>query len=450
MGKRLLCLVILVFAVSALGAGSAAAARPGNLDPSFGSGGAVVQPGSRDLNSGYYGAIAEDMAVGFEDEILELQSERRCISSGPCSARLFLERFGRDGILDETFGVRGRSASAPITSVSIPSFSLRPIASIAVTPTGEAVVAALDGGTLVLFRFDRLGNLVPWFGNAGRVATAIGGLEGQPRLAITSDGRILVAASAPQPDGRSVVWLARFSPNGAPDPSFGAGLAQTVTPGVLALSAPSPADHSLSSGVRIVLGGVGCCPDKRTAVYFGRRAPDGRPLSPFSSAKPWRSQTIGEAATVSAVLALPRGRIALLARSKGGPFVIRLLPSGRRDRSFGKRGMARLKLRVGVSALTDSAGNIYVAGYRSGSEEFSPDRALVARVTRHGRLDRRFGAAPSGYSLLPQAMSDPLAMGFQSSGKLVVLGEFIGSCIRSCPPPNRVLMRLYTSRRQGP
>ncbi len=450
MGKRLLCSAFLVLAVAALGAGSAAAARPGNLDPSFGSGGAVVQPGSRALNEGFYGAIAEDMAIGLEDEVLELQSERRCVSSGACSAGLFVERFWRDGALDETFGVRGRSASAPVTSVSIPSFSLRPIASIAVTPTGDTVVATLDGGALVLFRFDRLGNLVPWFGDSGRVTTAIGGLEGRPHLAVASDGRILVAAGSPQPDGRSVVWLARFSPNGAPDPSFGAGLAQAVTPGALAISAPSSADFSLSSGERIVLGGVGCCPDERAAVYFGRRDPDGRPLSPFSGGRPWRSQKVGGAASVGALLALPRGRIALVGRSKRGAFVLRLLPSGRRDRSFGKRGMVRLKLRFGLSALIDSAGNIYVAGYRNGGEEFEPNRALVARVTRHGRLDRRFGAAPAGYSLLPQAMSDPLAMGFQSSGKLVVLGEFIGSCVRSCPPPNRVLMRLYTSRRQVP
>jgi uncharacterized delta-60 repeat protein len=451
MGKRLLCGVFLVLAVSALGAGSANAARPGSFDRSFGSGGTVVQPGNRVSAEGMYGPIGEHMAVGLQDEVLELQSERRCVSSGPCSARLFVERYSRDGVLDEAFGVRGRSAPAPVSNLSIPSFSPRPIAAMAVTPTDEVVVATLDGGTLVLFRFDRLGNLVPWFGDSGRVTTALGGLEGQPSLAITANGKILVAASSPQPNGRSVVWLARFSPNGAADPSFGAGLAQAVTPGALAISAPSPAGLALSSGERIVLGGVGCCPDKRSSVYFGRRDPDGRPLSPFSGGKPWRNLKVGEHASFSALLALPRGRIAMVGRSTGGPFVIRLLPSGRRDRSFGKRGIARLgQLRVGVSALADSAGNIYVAGFRSGDEEFSPDHALVVRVTRSGRLDRRFGATPPGYSLLPGAMSDPLAMGFQSSGKLVVFGEYRPSCVRSCPPPSRVLLRLYTSRRQGP
>jgi uncharacterized delta-60 repeat protein len=450
MSKRLLlCVVFLAFAVSVVGSGSAYAARPGNVDPGFGISGRVV-PGSLVSAGGFYGPTGENMAVGLGDEVLALRSERRCVSSSECSARLFVERYSRDGVLDETFGVRGRSAAAPVSNLSIPRFSPRPIAALAVTPTDEIVVATLDGGNLVLFRFDRLGNLAPWFGDAGRVTTALGGLEGQPSLAIASDGKILIAAGSPRPDGRSVVWLARFSPNGAPDPSFGAGLAQTVIPGAVAISAPSPAGLALSSGERIVMGGLGCCPDKRSSVYFGRRDPDGRPLAPFSGGKPWRNLKVGESASSSAVLALPRGRVAIMGRSKGGPFVIRLLPSGRRDRSFGKGGIARLKqMRVGVSALADSAGNIYVAGFRSGDEEFASDHALVVRVTRSGRLDWRFGATPPGYSQLPEAMSDPLSMGFQSSGKLVVFGEYRGSCVRSCPPPNQVLMRLYTSRRQG-
>jgi uncharacterized delta-60 repeat protein len=452
MSKRLLLFVVLLAIGVCAGAGPAAAkSQPGTVDPSFGTGGSVVQPGGRNLEEGFYGPFGEDMVIGLEDEVLELQSERQCVSSGACSAKLFVERYWRDGVLDEVFGVRGRSASAPVASLSIPSFSSRPISSLAVTPTDEVVVATLDAGTLVLFRFDRLGNLVPWFGVGGRVTTTIGGLEGQPRLAITADDKILVTASSPQPDGRSIVWLARFSQNGAPDPSFGAGLAQAVAPGTLAIGAPSAASLARSSGERIVLGGVGCCPAKRSSVYFGRRDPDGNPLPPFSDGKPWRSQKVGEPASVGAVLALARGRIALVARSKGGPFVLRLLPSGRRDRSFGKRGMVRLKhLRDGVSALADSAGNIYVAGYRSSGEEFASSRALVVRVTRRGRLDRRFGMARPGYTPLPEAMSDPLAMGFQSTGKLVVFGQYIGACVRSCPLPNRVLMRLYTSRRQGP
>src|SRR5690348_16398577 len=115
MGKRLcVCVAFLACAISALGAGSATAARPGDVDPGFGSGGTVVQPGSRDLNQGFYGAVAEDMAIGLEDEVLELQSERRCSGSGACSAKLFVERYWRDGVRDEAFGVGGRSAAAPV------------------------------------------------------------------------------------------------------------------------------------------------------------------------------------------------------------------------------------------------------------------------------------------------------------------------------------------------
>lgn len=452
MRKRLLLFVVLLaIGVCAVSAGTAAArSRPGNVDTSFGSGGSVVQAAAPAAAAGFFGPFGEDMAIGLEDEIYALQSERHCNGSGPCGARLFLERYWRTGVLDQTFGVGGRSTAVTV-STSPTDFSLRPVASMAVTPAGEVIVATLDGGELTLLRFDRFGQLSPSFGSAGRVTTTLGGLEGRPRLAISSDGRILVAASSPRQGGASYVWLARFSSEGALDPSFGAGLAGAVTPGVLAIPAPSTAGLGLSPGGRIAMGGLGCCLDRRSSIYFGRRDPDGHPLRPFTGGKPWRNLAVREPTVVSAVFALPRGRIAMVASSEAGATIARLLPSGRRDRTFGKAGVVRLKhLQTDVApALADSAGNVYVAGYRNGAEEFASNRAVIARVTRRGRLDRRFGAAPPGYSLLPQAMSDLLSMGFQSNGKLVAFGMHRFECIRACPLPNRVLMRLYTSRRQG-
>ncbi|HEU4739781.1 MAG TPA: hypothetical protein VFS54_11985 [Solirubrobacterales bacterium] len=452
MSKRLLLFVVLLaIGTCAIGAGPAAAkSRPGNVDFGFGDEGTVIQPRNWGPVDGFYGPFGEDMAVGLEDEIFELQSERFCATV--CSARLFLERHRRGGALDESFGAGGRSFSTPAVDPVSPNASFRQVASLAVTPTDEVVVATLDGGNLVLFRFDRLGRLSAGFGNSGRVNTTLGGLDGPPRLAISSDGRILVAASSRRQDGGSFVWLARFNSNGEPDPTFGAGLGQTVAPGALAIPAPSAAALDLAPSDRIALGGVRCCPGKLSSVFFGRRDPDGLPLRPYSAVKPWRNLKVSEPSLVSAVLALPGGRIAMVASSKAGAFVARLLPSGRPDRRFGRAGIVRLKhLQIGVSpALADSAGNIYVAGYRVGPEGgFAPDPAVVARVTSRGRVDRRFGATPPGYALMPSAISNPLAMGFQSSGKLVVFGEYIDYCIRGCPLPDRVLTRLYTSRRQG-
>lgn len=456
MSKRLLLFAVLLAVGICVCAGPAAAkSQPGNVDPSFGVGGTVVQPRGLISPSGFYGPFGEDMAVGLEDEIYVLQSERDCRGgSGSCAVRLFVQRYRRDGSLDTGFGTQGQSVSVTVAKPIFPSsevFGGRS-ASIAVTAANEVVVATVDGESPVLYRIDRSGQLSSAFGTSGRATAPLGGAKGQPRLAILSDGRILVAVNSPQPDGTGIVGLARFGPDGALDTSFGAGLGESSTPGALAVGSSSAADFSVSPGGRIALAGARCCSTKRSSIYFGRRNSDGRPLRPFSVARPWRNLKIVDLLSVDSVLALPGGRIAVVATSRAGAFVARLLPSGRRDRGFGKAGIVRLgRISIGASpALADTAGNIYVGGHRYVGEEYVPNRALVARVTRRGRVDRRWGAAPPGYSLITRSMSEPLAMGFQSTGKLVVFGEYSGDCIRSCSLPGRVLTRLYTSRRQGP
>jgi uncharacterized delta-60 repeat protein len=455
MSKRLLlCVVFLTFAVSVVGVGSAAAARPGNVDSGFGVGGTVVQPRVLISASGFYGPFGEDMAIGGEDAIYVLQSERECRSGEVCSRRFFVERYSADGTADPGYGSQGRSASVTVAVPGGPStmpYGDR-LASIAVTSDDEVLVATVDAGRFSLFRLDASGRLSAGFGSSGRVTTDFGGIAGRPQLAILADGRFLVAGTVRRSDGASFVVLARFGANGALDPSFGSGLPEAIAPGVLAIPAPSAATMGSSPGGRIVMGGVRCCLGKGPSVFFGRRDADGRPLPPFAPAEPWRNLKMAKPFSVSAALALPGGRIGLVGWSKAGPFVARLKPSGRRDRGFGRNGVVRLGgLGIGVSpALVDTAGNIYVAGHRGSGEEYVANRGVVARVTKRGRVDRRFGSAPPGYALLPRVISEPLAMGFQSSGKLVVFGEYSGDCIRSCLLPGRVLTRLYTSRRQGP
>lgn len=455
MSRRLLSVGLAVLTIGAGGTGMATAAgpRPGNVDPAFGVDGTVVQPRSLLPSAGFAGPFGEDMAVGPEGGLFVLQSERECRwDSATCRIRHFVQRYRSDGSVEESFGSQGKSAAvevnSPVASSTLPFAD--PLASIAATPTDESIVASVDVGRLVLFRFGPSGQLSTGFGSEGRAATGLGGVVGQPRLAVLAEGRILVAVDAPAQDGSSVIVLARFMADGSPDPSFGAGLPEATGPGVIAIPAQSAADLAVSPGGPLVLGGTRCCPGSRS-VFFGRRDAAGGPLGPFSSARPWRHLQVGRNAYLRSVLALPGGRIALVGSSNRGTFVARLLPSGRRDRHFGKAGIVYLKrLQLGFSpALSDSAGNIYVAGHRSSGEEYVPNRGLIARMTRRGRIDRRWGSAPPGYSLLPDSISEPIAMGFQSQGKLVVFGIYGGDCIRTCALPGRVLTRLYASRRQG-
>lgn len=89
-----------------------------------------------------------------------------------------------------------------------------------------------------------------------------------------------------------------------------------------------------------------------------------------------------------------RGRVLIASAVRGTAQVVRLLPGGAVDSSFGSGGTARVpcSCRLGSLSLTlDRVGNprLMISGSRSGSAV----RVVVASLTPRGRLNRRFGAA---------------------------------------------------------
>jgi uncharacterized delta-60 repeat protein len=437
-----------VFFCGLLVAGPAAAMAkvgPGEVDPRFGQGGLVVHPGSQLGDTGSDdGPYGEDMAVGPEDAVFVLQGYRAC-GVGSCTAKFFVQRYLPNGVLDMSFGEGGRSSMVAVTvaagSESFYGVSL--YGSLAVNGEGEPVIAAVDGGDITLFRLDRSGKLAADFGGGdGTVTTDFGSSVVRPRLAVARDGRIVVATGFSRREDARFVILARYEQNGDLDPSFGAGTPEAASAGWMAIGGAQPGALALSPGGGILLAGGRCCPP-RDSVYLGRRGSDGRPIFPDAPASPWRYLKVGAHATVTSVVALPRGKAYLVGNSRQKVFAAKTLASGRLDRTFGRAGVVRLKgIYAGASpALADRSGRLYIAGFR-GSEEYVANRALLARVTRKGRLDRRWGDDPAGYSLLPSSFSEVQALGFQSSGKVVAFGHILGECIRSCPLPSRVLTRL--------
>jgi uncharacterized delta-60 repeat protein len=456
MGRLGGALAIFLCAVLVMGAGGASAkADPGKKDLSFGTEGIVLQYGSVPGDGRSSSAYGEDMAVGSEDAIFLLQSYRTC-GLNTCAVDLFVQRYLPDGVLDESFGEKGMSSKVTVITPtsSQQSFGGALHASLAVNSAGEPVVAAVNGGDLTLFRLDQSGKLAGDFGGGdGLVTTDFGNDVIKPQLAISSDGRIVVATGFWERSGdRRFVILARYESNGDLDPSFGAGTPESEPAGWMAIKGSRPAALALAPGGGIALAGGRCCPPAtQTSVYLGRRGSNGRPLFPYSPSSPWRYFKVGEHATVTSVAALPRGKVYLVGYSRKSLFAARILPSGRPDRSFGRAGMVRLKkMFAGDSpAVADRAGRLYVAGWRPRGEEFAANRALLARLTRSGRLDRGWGDDPGpydppGYTLLPVWISDAMALAFQSDGKLVVFGELLGGCVRTCPRPARTLTRLFT------
>lgn len=431
------------------GPGGALAVEPGEVDRSFGENGLVVQPSPRFSSGDFFGPFGEDMAVGPEDAIFLLQSYRSC-GKETCTVELFVQRYTPDGVLDAGFGEGGTSSKVAVAAPSDPRRYRGggTYGSLAVNPLGEPVVAAGGDRGVTLFRLDRAGSLAGDFGGGdGLVAADLGVVVTKPHLAIARDGRIVVTTGLRRgSSARSFVILARYTPNGDHDRSFGAGTPESRSGGWMTIRGWQPAALALTRAGGVVLAGAKCCPPITEApVYVGRRGSNGRPLPPSTPRAPWRYLKVGGNARVTSVVALPRGKVYLVGSSYGGPFAARLLPSGRLDPSFGRSGMVRPRQMVrGVApAVVDRAGRLYVPGAWS-REVYEGNRALLARLTGKGRLDRGWGDSPRGYALLPERIEDAVSLDFQSSGRIVVFGEYTGGCVRSCPLPARTLTRLLT------
>jgi len=156
-------------------AGSAQSA-PGDLDPSFGTGGLVTTDfGGR----GDFG-----LAVA-------LQSDGKIVAAGNSSAvgvfsvNFALARYNANGTLDPTFGTGG----TVLTSFGGP---LSAAADVAVQPDGKIVAVGIAGSDFGTARYNADGTLDSAFGVGGLVTTDFGGSEQANGVALQPDGKIIV------------------------------------------------------------------------------------------------------------------------------------------------------------------------------------------------------------------------------------------------------------------
>lgn len=441
-------LICCLWSRAAITASAAVGEQPGTVDPSFGENGVVLQPRQSYPPAGPYGPVGEDMAVDAQDEIFVLQSFRTC-RSGSCRVEFFVQRYLPEGKMDMSFGFEGTSELVSVDAHPRPNIYARnSFGALAVGPQGEPVVAATDKGDVVVFRFDRSGHLADGFGSGGVSRFDLGGEASRPQIAVLPDERIILTVGSARRSGRNAVIVGRIQSNGRLDPTFGAGLPQ-VRPGFMATSGRPPGALAVAPSGAITVSGARCCTPKSVkAVYTQKRRSDGS-LSRLSrgSRGHFRYLRVGAYASVSSLVSLPNGRLYLVGNSKRGLFAARLLPSGRLEATFGHLGVTRFpatEMHAGVSpAVADAARRLYVAGTWWSGEEYEPAQGRLARLSPQGRHDPRWGKKSSGYMALP-FISEPLALAFQSSGKLVVFGEYTGDCVRSCLLPGRTLTRVFT------
>lgn len=156
-------------------------------------------------------AYAEDLTAGPRGKVVIVGTRTQ---DEPWRSVIAVARFRADGALDDAFGGDGK------VTTSFPGFP--EARAVALQPNGRIVVAGTDGPNFVLVRYLRTGVLDPSFGIRGRVTTVFP-RDTQNAvaedLAIDPEGRIVVVGTL---SWRTIV-VARYLPNGELDPAFGRG-----------------------------------------------------------------------------------------------------------------------------------------------------------------------------------------------------------------------------------
>ncbi len=140
-------------------------------------------------------------------------------------------RFTSTGALDASFGAAGKTVSSGVL-----------VRSLAVDGTDRIVAAGSGGGQHVAFRLTSAGALDTSFGTGGESRASFGATSAEVyRVALQDDGKIVtLGQNGDSVPAENAMTMARFTANGALDPTFGTS-GRALTSGPPGPS-PSPVD----------------------------------------------------------------------------------------------------------------------------------------------------------------------------------------------------------------
>jgi uncharacterized delta-60 repeat protein len=189
---------------------------------------------------------------------------------------------------------------------------------IAIQPDGKIVLAGEMFSRFMMLRILPAGSSDPSFGKRGDgfaisdVAPGRGIAADATDVAVLPDGRILLSGSL-EGRSRNSVALARYRPDGRPDPSFGdGGVVRTASGRYLTME-----DMAVRRDGRIILAGYrapGKAPAQVAALRF---LPSGRPDPRFGNRGLFSRRLAYESAATS-LLVLPDGKTVIGGRSNPG------------------------------------------------------------------------------------------------------------------------------------
>jgi uncharacterized delta-60 repeat protein len=412
--SRLAIAVSTVVALSLVGlvapTAAASGSGPGDLDPTFGSGGKVTTDftvgrndyawavvllgggkivaagssddgyhfalagynadGTLDSSFGTGGRVITDFAQGFVNEearAAAVDSDSKIVVAGYASSDFALARYNPDGTLDTSFGVGGK------VTTDFAGGSDAGLAAV-LQGDGKIVVAGNASSDFALARYNPDGTLDTSFGVGGKVTTDLGGdLETAAAVALQGDGKIVTVGWTLLPAANGPDFaLARYNPDGTLDSTFGTG--GKVTTDFEGRSDTARA-VALQAGGEILAAGSADLPpgfSGQADFALARYNEDGTLDTSFGTGGKVTTEFTGSNDQANAMALEGSGKI-LAAGSAVDDFALaRYNPDGTSDSTFGTGG----KVTTDFSFTSDAAfamaiqgdGRIVAAGYHDQSE----------------------------------------------------------------------------------
>ena len=401
-----------------------AQAADGDLDPLFGSGGMVMTDLGRSTD------IANAVAIQADGKSVVVGTTYR--NNDFSDEDFVVTRYNTDGMLDNTFGNRGKVRTDFPGLAAVPS-------SVVIQPDGKIVVA---GGAFPLFtflgnfkvaRYNPNGSLDTSFGDGGIVTTIFPAGSYASDVALQSDGKIIAAGTVfvdfiIGESSDTDFALARYNPDGTPDATFGNN-------GQVATDFLGFEDDAFSILIqpdgKIVA--VGSANDPATFYDFAaaRYLSNGAIDTTFGVAGKVRTDFGDQNFDRARSAALqPDGRIvaAGFAISHGGGVqnfaVARYTSNGILDTTFSRDGRTQIDFgtccQSATKVLLQSDGKIIAVGGASG--ESSDDDFLLARLSPRGTLDNTFGIGGEVRTSFGDLNGGANGAALQSDGKIVAVG----------------------------
>ncbi|XVV16966.1 hypothetical protein ACQP2X_22100 [Actinoplanes sp. CA-131856] len=349
-------------------AGAQAAHRKPSLDTSFAG----------------TGAVYDDFGPGDEVAGLVVQPDGKILAAGPGDFKFNLVRHLPDGNLDPYFGSWGRV----VTDVHPDTEGEHPT-TLTLLPDGRIIVGGrvTPGGrqtaVLVTYAADGtvLSTLYPDLGE-GLAGSYVAGVSARP------DGKLLVAVSAVTEDGSAPPVLTRLLPDGTPDPTFGVGGVVRADIGErdfeqVSGMAVTPDGHIVVSGSTMWWSTL---PEPTSDITLARFTPDGALDTSFGTGGRVSRDITGPQGIDGGggPLVTADGRILVNAWTQKGDTrrtaLLRFLPTGRPDRTFDRDGLVTTAFPSLNSPVVGAGGRIMVTGSVNGDvllAEFRADGKLL-------------------------------------------------------------------------